>query len=183
MLANCKLEDLEFGKKLGEGSHGQVLAAEHTVSKRRVAVKKIPKKDLVHKRVQENLKREIRIHEQVYHENIVRLYNSLEDSQYIYLVMEYAAQGALFKIIREHSGFDERTAFYYFIQACSGIYFLHKNGFMHRDLKPENLLVSHSNTLKICDFGGSVEHASGDTAAQRKTFLGTFEYMAPEMVK
>ena len=110
------------------------------------------------------------------------MYNSLEDEKYIYLVMEYAEKGALFKMIRTHGGFDERTAFYYFIQCASGIYFLHKNGFMHRDLKPENLLVSINNTLKICDFGGSVEHDSGSEFEQRKTFLGTFEYMAPEMI-
>jgi serine/threonine protein kinase len=36
---------------------------------------------------------------------------------------------------------------------------MHKNGFMHRDLKPENLIVNKDDTLKICDFGGSVEHA------------------------
>jgi len=30
LLAQCKLEDLVFGKKLGEGSHGEVLAAVHT---------------------------------------------------------------------------------------------------------------------------------------------------------
>jgi serine/threonine protein kinase len=53
---------------------------------------------------------------------------------------------------------------------------------MHRDLKPENLLVTKNRKLKICDFGGSVEHDGSDSFQQRKTFLGTYEYMAPEMV-
>ena len=53
---------------------------------------------------------------------------------------------------------------------------------MHRDLKPENLLVSADDTLKVCDFGGSVEHILGDTT-ERKTFCGTYEYMSPEMVQ
>jgi serine/threonine protein kinase len=53
---------------------------------------------------------------------------------------------------------------------------------MHRDLKPENLLVSADDTLKVCDFGGSVEHILGDTSSERKTFCGTYEYMSPEMI-
>jgi len=118
-MASCKLEDLDFGdskhNKLGEGSHGVVLCATHKKTGRKVAVKKIPQKDLLHKRVLENLKREIRIHEVSFHENIIRLYNSIEDDKYIYLVMEYAEKGALFKIIRNKGGFDERHAFFYFI--------------------------------------------------------------------
>jgi len=40
---------------------------------------------------------------------------------------------------------------------------MHKNGFMHRDLKPENLIVNNDDTLKICDFGGSVEQDGNST--------------------
>ena len=81
-------------------------------------------------------------------------------------------------MIKEEDGFDEPTAFYYFIQACAGTYFLHRNGVMHRDLKPENLLVTRDNVLKLCDFGGSISNEK-----ERNTFCGTYEYMAPEMVR
>lgn len=50
----------------------------------------------------------------------------------------------------------ESEAFYYFLQCCKGLHYLHSNGLIHRDLKPENLLVDASNTLKICDFGWCV---------------------------
>ncbi len=74
----------------------------------------------------------------------------------------------------------EAEAFYYFIQTCAGMHFLHKNGLIHRDLKPENLLVNSQNILKLCDFGWCV-HAKADET--RSTFCGTLEYMAPEMLK
>ena len=46
--------------------------------------------------------------------------------------------------------------------------------------KPENLLLDKNMTVKLCDFGWSAEKFGSD---QRKTFCGTCEYMAPEMLR
>lgn len=95
-------------------------------------------------------------------------------------MLEYAARGNLFFLIREKKApLSEDEAFYFFIQTCSGLYFLHKNGLIHRDIKPENLLIDDENILKICDFGWCVQM---NTNESRKTFCGTLEYMAPEML-
>ena len=56
---------------------------------------------------------------------------------------------------------------------------MHKNDYIHRDIKPENILLFENNLVKLCDFGWCVKL----TLAQRTTFCGTFEYMAPEMIK
>lgn len=117
----------------------------------------------------------------------MRLYTSLEDDRFIYLILEYVKQGNLFFIIRKKGMLSEAEAFYFFIQAVAGIYFLHKHGFIHRDLKPENLLVAQDNVLKICDFGWCVEATTEKSQEntiieQRNTFCGTLEYMAPEMI-
>jgi len=115
--------------------------------------------------------------------NIVRLYTSLEDTKFIYLILEYVKLGNLFFIIRNKGTLTEDEAFYFFIQTVAGIYFLHRNGFIHRDLKPENLLVGDKNVLKICDFGWCVEQTNRvESIEQRNTFCGTLEYMAPEMI-
>lgn len=101
--------------------------------------------------------REVDIHKRIKHENIVRLHAAIEDTQNLYLVLEYAAKGNLFYLIRnKRNGLTEDEAFYFFIQTCSGLYFLHKQGLIHRDIKPENLLVDDNNILKICDFGWCV---------------------------
>lgn len=117
----------------------------------------------------------------------MRCFTSLEDERYIYLILEYVKQGNLFFIIRKKGVLTEAEAFYFFIQAVAGIYFLHKHGFIHRDLKPENLLVAQDNVLKICDFGWCVEATTDPSQTnlgreQRNTFCGTLEYMAPEMI-
>ena len=146
---------------------------------KQLAIKKIEKLSLANKKIKATLMREVEIHKRLSHENIIRLFNSVEDDKFIYLVLEYAAKGNLFYLIRNKKSLSEDEAFYFFTQLCSGLYFLHKNGFIHRDIKPENLLVSDDNILKICDFGWCVQ---ADDTQQRNTFCGTLEYMAPEML-
>ena len=113
------------------------------------------------------------------HEYICRLYTSFEDKETIYLTLEYASKGNLFYLIRKEKYLSEDTAFYFFIQVCSGIYYMHKQGLIHRDIKPENILIKEGNIIKICDFGWCVQ---SDANQQRNTFCGTLEYMAPEMI-
>lgn len=153
----------------------------------KVAVKKIDKRSLANKKIKATLMREVEIHRKLKHQNIIRLYTHFEDAEFLYLVLEYAEGGNLFYFIRNgRKQLSEEDAFHYFIQTCSGIYFLHKNGLIHRDIKPENLLLSTLKTsdfdqkkftLKICDFGWCVE-----SDEPRSTFCGTLEYMAPEML-
>lgn len=50
---------------------------------------------------------------------------------------------------------------------------------MHRDLKLENILVDETGYLKIIDYGLAKTLTENQTS---KTFCGTPEYLAPEMV-
>ena len=50
---------------------------------------------------------------------------------------------------------------------------------MHRDLKLENILVDETGYLKIIDYG--LAKTLGENQVS-KTFCGTPEYLAPEMV-
>ena len=123
--------------------------------------------------------REIHIHRRLIHDNVVRLYSHYEDSNYFYLIMDYVEKGTLYHVIKFNNGLDERQVFKYFIQVVTACNFLHENNLIHRDLKPENLLLDENGIVKICDFGWCVELKVGN----RVTFCGTFEYMAPELVK
>ena len=61
---------------------------------------------------------------------------------------------------------------------------------MHRDLKPENLLIGGDDVVKIADFGwcayfikADPENPAVQVRVRKKTFCGTLDYLAPEMIE
>ena len=60
-----------------------------------------------------------------------------------------------------------------------GLQFLHVNNFIYWDLKPENIMLDSEGYLKLTDFGLSKKILNIEMT---KTFCGTPEYMAPEMI-
>ena len=167
---------------IGDGSFSKVFLYQDKKTKIKYAVKKMLLQLVLNKTNNKNIiLSEIDIQSKIIHPNIIRLYNYFLDKEEInyYLVLEYASHGTLFEKIRFKKGFDESSAFYYFIQAVNAIIFLHKNHIIHRDIKPENLLINENNILKLCDFGWSVYLKN----TKRGTFCGTVEYMAPEIIK
>lgn len=128
----------------------------------------------------DNLKREIKIQKKLSHPHTIKLYHFFEDKENVYLILEYAENGSLFSHLRKKQKFSENEAFIYFFQTLLGIDYLHKKNIIHRDLKPENLLINNEGNIKLCDFGWSAEVS---LLEKRKTFCGTIDYMAPEMIK
>lgn len=112
------------------------------------------------------------------HPHVIKLLHYFEDKENVYLILQYAENGSLFRYLKKKGHFKEEEAFVYFFQTCLGIDYLHKNGIIHRDLKPENLLLDKHGNIKLCDFGWSAEGQSN----KRTTFCGTIDYMAPEML-
>ena len=94
--------------------------------------------------------------------------------------MEFINNGNLYhKIIQSGNGLSEAQTYIYFKQVLNALEFLHENHLVHRDLKPENILITKKDIVKLCDFGCCVDIKNGF----RETFCGTFEYMAPEIIK
>lgn len=83
---NSKLtmQDIEFVKngnsRLGKGSYGEVELAIHKKSGIKLAVKKIDKQSIANKKIKATLMREVEIHKKLKHENIIRLYTAIEDT-------------------------------------------------------------------------------------------------------
>lgn len=98
----------------------------------------------------------------------------------MYLLLEYASHGNLFKFMKERGegGLDHVLAARIYVQVCRAVKCLHDNNIIHRDIKPENILLDDSLNAKLCDFGWSTETKRNEV---RETFCGTYEYMAPEI--
>lgn len=173
------LDQYEFGKILGKGTFGQVKLATHKLTKENVAVKILCKEKIKEYKDETRVQREIKILKKLLHKNIIQLYSIIENTETIYLVMEYASGGELFDYILTTNGIPEDESCKLFQQIVSGIEYIHMHNVAHRDLKPENLLLDANKDIKIVDFGLSNSYDS----AKLKTPCGSPCYAAPEMIR
>ena len=160
---------------LGAGTYGSVRRGTHKGTSAVRAIKIIPKKTL---KLLAKFHQEIQIMKEIEHPNIVRLYETFEDTDNIYLVMELCSGGELFDRILSVGFFSETETAHFVKQMLSAIYYLHTHGICHRDIKPENFLIEGS-TLKLIDFGLS---ARFDSNTLMTTKSGTPYYVAPEIL-
>ena len=159
-----------------------------------VALKCVYKKELLENKVDLQLRREIEIQMNLRyvarsdgcaltgrHPNVLRMFGYFHDQGRIFMMLEFAGRGELFKILSKlpDRRFDEPTAARYIAQIADALQYLHSKHVIHRDIKPENLLVGIRGEVKIADFGWSV-HAPGN---RRATLCGTLDYLPPEMVE
>ena len=173
------MRDFDIGKPLGKGKFGHVYLAKEKKSNYVVALKILYKDELQENKVEKQLRREIEIQSHLRHPNILRLYGYFYDKKRVYLILEYAANGELYKILRKAKRFAEPLAAKYIAQMAEALIYLHKKHVIHRDIKPENLLLGMNGELKIADFGWSV-HAPTN---RRQTLCGTLDYLPPEMIE
>ena len=94
--------------------------------------------------------------------------------------MPFVKGGELHKILKLHKRFTEDVAKFYAAQICMAIGYLHSKNIMLRSLKLEDTLVDENGYLKVIDYG-LAKILKEDQLS--KTFCGTPEYLAPEMVK
>ncbi|KAL1967774.1 hypothetical protein VTN77DRAFT_2463 [Rasamsonia byssochlamydoides] len=169
----------EIGKALGKGKFGRVYLAKERSSGFICALKVLHKSELQQGGVQKQVRREIEIQSNLRHPNVLRLYGHFHDSKRIFLILEYAGRGELYKHLRKEHRFPEWKAAQYIAQMTAALKYLHKKHVIHRDIKPENILVGIHGEIKISDFGWSV-HAPNN---RRQTMCGTLDYLPPEMLR
>ncbi|KAI6785785.1 Serine/threonine-protein kinase-like protein [Emericellopsis cladophorae] len=170
----------EIGRPLGKGKFGRVYLARERSSGYICGLKVLHKNELqAGGGVEKQVRREIEIQSNLRHPNILKLYGHFHDSKRIFLILEYAAKGELYKHLRKEHRFPEWKGAQYISQMASALHYLHRKHVIHRDIKPENILVGIHGEIKISDFGWSV-HAPN---SRRKTMCGTLDYLPPEMVK
>ena len=162
--------DYTLVKSLGKGAFGEVFLTSKQGTQEKFATKKIDKKFARNPKAKKYIDNEIKILKEIEHENIVKLYDELETSQYYFLVTEYCNGGGLsecleYHINQYHKAFSEEVVQYLMRQIVSAIRYLHGKRILHRDIKLDNILVKFDSEedrekknmlkakVKIIDFG------------------------------
>jgi calcium-dependent protein kinase len=122
-------------RKLGEGSYGYVCKGLHKETGATRAIKVMNKR-----KDEEKMRKEVRFLMDMDHPSIIKLYETYEDDQKIYLAMELCLGGELFDSIISAGQFSEVDAAVVMQQILRAVFYMHEKGVCHRDLKPENFL-------------------------------------------
>ena len=173
------LNEYQIKETIGKGTFSKVKLGINKSTGEKVAIKILDKRKIKTNSDRIRVQRELTILKKINHINIVKIIQTKEDQENVYIVMEFIDYD-LFLHIVNNKRLEEKEAALYFFQLISGLEYIHSLNIVHRDLKPENLLLTKRRVLKIIDFGLSNFFFGEELLL---TPCGSPSYTPPEMIK
>jgi serine/threonine protein kinase len=209
LTSGTKLGPYEIQSPLGAGGMGEVYRARDTRLDRIVAVKILPAHLSDSPEARQRFEREARTISSLNHPHICVLHDVGAENGTSYLVMEYI-QGESLDARLQKGPLPLKQALECGVQICEALERAHRAGIVHRDLKPGNIMLTASGA-KLLDFGLakpavallgtqpvsgkghltpstptmnlSALGAPAGTLTQQGSIVGTFQFMAPEVLQ
>jgi serine/threonine protein kinase len=207
LTSGTRLGPYEIQSPLGAGGMGEVYRARDTRLDRTVAIKILPAHLAGHPDARSRFEREARTISSLNHPNICTLHDIGSQDGTTYLVMEYV-DGETMEARLQKGPLSLKQALECGMEICDALEKAHRAGIVHRDLKPGNVMLTASGA-KLLDFGLAkpvvlaVQAAGGKgnltpstptmnlsmltatpaALTQQGTIVGTFQYMAPEVLQ
>ena len=138
------------------------------------------KAKIISKRSEDNIVGEKNILSKINHPFIVNMHFSFQDSNNLYLIMDYLSGGDLrYHLSHKKSPlFNENQARFFISNIIIALEYIHSQKIIHRDVKPENLILDDNGYLRLTDFGIAVYSKKENM----KESNGTAGYVAPEVL-
>jgi Tol biopolymer transport system component len=209
LTSGTKLGPYEIQSPLGAGGMGEVYRARDTRLDRTVAVKILPSHLSDNPEAKQRFEREARVISSLNHPHICVLHDVGSQDGTSYLVMEYL-QGESLDLRLQKGPLPLKQVLEIGVQICEALEKAHRAGVVHRDLKPGNIVLTASGA-KLLDFGlakpavatlgtqplsdkGNLAPSTPTinlsaltpppgTLTQQGTIMGTFQFMAPEVLQ
>uniref|UniRef100_A0A8C4QH13 non-specific serine/threonine protein kinase n=1 Tax=Eptatretus burgeri TaxID=7764 RepID=A0A8C4QH13_EPTBU len=176
------MNDFDYLKLLGKGTFGKVILVREKATGQYYAMKILKKEVIVAKDEVAHTLTENRVLQSTKHPFLTHLKYSFQTNDRLCFVMEYVNGGELFFHLSRERVFSEDRTRFYGAEIVSALDYLHsEKNVVYRDLKLENLMLDKDGHIKIADFGLCKEGITD--GATMKTFCGTPEYLAPEVLE
>src|SRR6202021_2011900 len=206
LTPGTKLGPYEIQSLLGAGGMGEVYRARETRLGRDVSIKVLPAQRCSDPDLRQRMEREAKAISSLNHPHICTLHDVGSQDGIDFLVMEYL-EGETLADRLQRGGLRLEEALKIAREIAEALDKAHGRGIVHRDLKPANIMLT-KNGPKLMDFGlakpspgvssGSGANpltpstptmsvaaltASASPLPQKGTVVGTFQYMAPEVLQ
>ncbi|XP_068641054.1 uncharacterized protein [Aristolochia californica] len=147
------IDDFEQLTVIGKGAFGEVRLCRAKNSGQVFAMKKLKKSEMLSRGQVEHVRSERNLLVEVDSRCIVKLFYSFQDSEYLYLIMEYLPGGDFMTLLMREDILSEDVARFYIAESILAIHSIHQHNYVHRDIKPDNLLLDKDGHVKLSDFG------------------------------
>jgi serine/threonine protein kinase len=166
-------------RRIAMGGMGEVWVARDEKLAREIAVKVLREEYTGNEDFLRRLRTEARNSSTLVHPNIAQMFDYGEENGAGYLVMELVLGEPLADLLEREPVLPPARLLPILAQTARGLHAAHLAGVVHRDVKPGNILLEHSGTVKITDFGVSVAQNQVPMTATGMV-MGTAQYLSPE---
>jgi len=145
----------------------------------RVVAIKVPRREFAaDQRFADQFRREARAAARLGHPNVVTVYDSGDDRDLPYIVMEHVTGRTLRDVLDEKGRLSPTATAELLAGVAAALDHAHSSGVVHLDVKPENVLLT-ADTVKVADFG----LVRAARARPEYELAGTAQYIAPEVLR
>lgn len=167
-------------EKSGNGAFAFVTQAKSKATGAVCAVKSICKAQCNFHQV----KNEIAVMKALDHPHVVKLHETFQDREYVYIVLEFCAGGDLLERLSKEGHFTEVQAAHAMQQLFHAVHYMHDALYCHRDIKPKNCMLHSTSpleeaTLKLIDFGLTCKIEKQKMMTRR---VGSPWYVSPQVL-
>ena len=175
-----------LGTIIGRGGMGVVWEARDELLRRDVAVKEMFWPPYFSEQEQQaacrRATREAQVAARLSHQNVVRIYDIVEEDGHPWIVMELLPYPSLRDIMQEHGPLSPAEAARVGLGVLAALRAAHGEGVLHRDVKPANILIGADGRVVLTDFG-IARATDSPTLTAAGMLVGSPSYIAPERAR
>lgn len=176
-IEDWKLDHFEKLEIIGVGAFGKVFKCKNTDNGKFYAMKVLKKRLIIDLKQVEHTLNEKTLQMELECPFIVKLFKTFQDTNNLYMIMEYVQAGELRSWLRKNEKFNLETTRFLCAEVLIALEFIHSQNCVYRDLKPENILIDKFGHVKLADFGFVKK-------VKQKTWstVGSLNYLPPEIL-
>jgi serine/threonine-protein kinase len=150
---------------------------------RSVAVKLLKPHLAAESTLAERFRREAIAAANLNHDNIVTVYDAIEDNGRQAVIMEFVDGESLRERLDREKTLSIKTVLSIGYWVCLALDAAHKQGLIHRDVKPGNILIDINKKVMLTDFGIAKVLDGEEDLTSENIMMGTAKYLSPEQVR